>query len=209
MYTWVRATTITLTELLREHMEADPGLRPFFSSAVGGTHIVSAGTPQEMGENNLTGLSVWLYRINRDEQLVNHPPRRISFDQIEKPRLPLRLHYLITPVMENNVNGIGPRLEHTVIGKVLQTLHDHSLLAGTLLRDDLAGSGVQIAVRLEQLDLDQTSRIWDALESSYQLCVSYEASVVLLASDVEASRFVPVDVVAPEYGVITEVDAES
>lgn len=207
MYTWVRATTVTMTELLQEHFEADVNLGAVFNPALGGTMAVSASTPQEMNENSIIGLSVWLYQIARDDQLLNHPPRRIGFDQVERRRLPLRLHYLMTPIVDGIGTGTGPQMEQAIIGKVLQILHDHPLLSGADLRDDLVGSGVEIAVRLEPLALEEVTRVWDALEQSYQLCISYEVSVVMLASDEEARRIAPVDVAEPEYGVITEVDA--
>jgi hypothetical protein len=207
MYTLIRATTITITELLREHFESDAALRPVFNAGAGGVMVVSPNTPQEMSDHSIIGLSVWLYRIARDDNLLNHPPRRVAFDRMESRPLPLRLHYLMTPIVSRDEMGPGPSLEQSIIGKVLQTLHDHPLLAGAFLRDDLAGTGAQLAVRLEPLGLEEITRVWDALEESYQLCISYEVSVIMLASDEEVHRIAPVDVVEPEYGVITAGEA--
>ena len=50
--------------------------------------------------------------------------------------------------------------------------------------------------------LDEIARVWDALEGSYQLCVSYEVSVVDIDSMLEAQAFTPVKVVMPEIGLI-------
>jgi hypothetical protein len=121
----------------------------------------------------------------------------------------LRLHYLMTPIVAADQNGSGPSMEQAIIGKVLQTFHDHPLLSGTLLSDDLVGTGAEIAARLEPLGLEEITRVWDALEASYQLCISYEVSVVMVASDSEAADLVPVDVVAPEYGVASIVAGTS
>ncbi len=203
MYTALRSTTVTLVEILTQHLENDSALRTFFNPLDGGTMVVSASTPQEMTDNNLAGLSVWLYRIDRDDQLLNHPPRRIGFDRSEKRGLPLRLHYLITPIANGNQDGNGPPLEQSILGKALQTFHDHPLLSGVDLQDDLSGSGMEIAVRLEPLGLEEITRVWDALEQSYQLCVSYEATVILVASDAEAGAVSPVDVLETEYGLAT------
>jgi hypothetical protein len=208
MYTLVRATTITLIELLREHFETDAALRPFFNAAAGGTMIVSSNTPQEMSENSINGLSLWLYRIARDDQLLNHPPRRVAIDRVEHHPLPLRLHYLMTPIVDRNENGIGPGLEQSIIGKVLQTLHDHPILSGAYLQDDLVGTDTKVSVRFEPLVLEEITRVWDALEQSYQLCISYEVSVVMISSDEEANRIAPVDVVEPEYGVSMLMEAD-
>jgi len=202
MYTALRSTTVTLVDILAQQLEQDSMLRAFFNPLDGGTMVVSASTPQEMADNNLAGLSVWLYRIDRDDQLLNHPPRRTSIDRRERRNLPLRLHYLITPIASGNADGNGPPLEQSILGKSLQTFHDHPLLSGVDLQDDLVGSGMEIAVRLEPLGLEEITRVWDALEQSYQLCVSYEVSVVMVASDAEAGLVSPVDAVASEYGVV-------
>ncbi|MEX2500612.1 MAG: DUF4255 domain-containing protein [Wenzhouxiangellaceae bacterium] len=206
MYTALRSTTVTLTEMLEQHLENDPGLRTMFNPDDGGTMVVSASTPQEMVDHNLAGLSVWLYRIDRDEQLLNHPPPRPGFARRERRGLSLRLHYLVTPIADGNQDGTGPPLEQSILGKVLQTFHDHPLLSGVDLHGDFSGSGLEIAVRLEPLGLEEITRVWDALERSYQLCVSYEVSVVMVASDAEAASTSPVDAVLGEYGVITAAE---
>lgn len=207
-YRAINATTLTLVDLLTARFVADPLLRPFFDINLGGSLVVSARTPQEMSDNDESGLSIWLYHITRDPELLNMPPRRVGPDTWEQRPLPLRLHYLMTPVVNGGENSSNdPGLEQFIIGKVLQTLHDTPTLQGSLLRGDLVGSGASLAVRLEPLGLEEITRVWDALESSYQLCVSYEVSLVLLASDKEAERIAPVTVVEPEHGVITEVGA--
>jgi hypothetical protein len=204
MYTWIRATTATLTSLLSERFAADPGLSTFFSTAAGGTMTVSAGTPQEMSNDGVSGLSVWLYRIERDEHLLNQPPRRVAYDRLERRRFPVRLHYLMTPVLE--IQGDGPGLEQAIVGKVLQVFHDVPLLAGALLRDDLVGSGTELGVRFEPLPLEEVTRVWDALELSYRLSVGYEVSVALLGSGDEPTRVAPVELVQTDYGVVTHVE---
>ena len=44
------------------------------------------------------GLSLWLYRVLRDDMRLNDPPERLAPTLFRAPPLPLRLHYLITPV---------------------------------------------------------------------------------------------------------------
>ena len=69
MYTALRATSRTLSKFLETSFLADPLLSGFF----GGGMVVSLATPQEMNEKPAEGLSVWLYRIIRDEQRLNDP----------------------------------------------------------------------------------------------------------------------------------------
>jgi hypothetical protein len=69
LYTALRATSRTLSKFLETSFLADPLLSGFF----GGGMVVSLATPQEMNEKPAEGLSVWLYRIIRDEQRLERP----------------------------------------------------------------------------------------------------------------------------------------
>jgi len=203
MYTALRATSQTLAAYIRQRLETDPNLAPFFTSGSGGNMVVSLNTPQEMTQNTpQQGVSVWLYRVIRDEQRLNAPPERLGPNQLRYPPLPLCLHYLVTPVIDSNGNGAGPEVEQTVLGKVLQIFHDHPRLRGTDLQDDFSGTTVELHVRLEPLTLEEITRVWEGLNSSYQLSVSYEVSVVNIASAMEPESISPVQVALPEYGVI-------
>lgn len=206
-YRAINATTVTLLDLLATHFRADGMLRPFFDSGLGGNMIISPNSPQEMGNLDHAGLSVWLYRVARDPELLNLPPRRTGPDTYEYRPLPLRLHYLMTPVVnESDTSSNDPGLEQFILGKLIQTLHDHPQLRGALLRGDLIGTGTTLTVRMEPLGLEEITRVWDAMESAYQLCVSYEVSLVLLASDREVEQSAAVLTLEPEYGLVTGVN---
>ena len=106
MYTALRATSQTLAAYIQQHLEAEHNLAPFFGSS--GTMAVSLNTPQEMTQPPAQqGVSVWLYRVIRDEQRLNTPPERLGPNQLRYPPLPLCLHYLVTPVIDSNGNGAG------------------------------------------------------------------------------------------------------
>ena len=202
MHTALRSTTDTLAELLKSCLSADLELGAFFNAGAGGTMLVLPNTPDEMYTNGTQGLSLWLYQLIRDDQTLNQPRRRTTVDQLEYHRLPLRLHYLATPIVESHGDGSAPRLEQTILGKVMQCFHDTPLVSGALLKDDFAGSDTRIAVRMEPLGLEEITRVWDALDRSYQLCVSYEVSVVTVQSQRQHEDLSPVDVVQPEFGVV-------
>lgn len=202
MHTALRSTTDTLADLVRSCLSADLELSSFFNSGAGGTMLVLPNTPDEMYTAGTQGLSLWLYQLIRDDQLLNQPRRRTSVDELEYQRLPLRLHYLATPIVDTAGDGTAPRLEQTILGKVMQCFHDTPLISGALLKDDFAGSDTRIAVRMEPLGLEEITRVWDALDRSYQLCVSYEVSVVTVQSQRQHEDLSPVDVVQPGLGVV-------
>jgi hypothetical protein len=196
MYTALRATSRTLAKFLETKFQADPLLSGFF----GGGMVVSLNTPQEMNEKPSEGLSVWLYRIIRDEQRLNDPPVRISPTELRPPPLPVRLHYLMTPVTNEQTGD--PETEQLILGKVLQLFHSHPVLGGADLQAEFTGTEVELHVRLEPLMLEEITRIWEALEGSYQLSVSYEISVVNIMPELEPEQVSPVMISMPEYGVI-------
>jgi hypothetical protein len=184
----------------------DPDLDAFFDPSQGGVMTVSLLTPQELVEMNSEGVSLWLYRLQRDEQTLNHLPRRVATNQFEQPPLPLRLHYLVAPIVSHETRPQAPELEQHILGRVLQVFNDLGSLRGSTLMADLAGQPLEIFVRLEPLTLEEITRVWDALELSYQLCVSYEVSVIPIASG-RASRDQPaVDSVIDEMGVAAVVE---
>lgn len=202
MYQAIRAASVSLAELLREQLDADPVLSDDFVAG-GGPMIVSLNTPQEMSEHDQRGISLWLYRVVRDDQRLNAPPERPTDRLIQVRPLPLRLHYLVTPISNFDPND-GPQTEQVLLGKVLQIFHDHAVLRGADLRDALTGADLRLHVRLETLALDEITRVWESLERPYQLCVSYEVSVLPIHSAREPDRVAPVEEVASEYSIVVE-----
>lgn len=161
--------------------------------------------PEELRSASHEGVSVWLYRVERDPDRLNDPSLRVGWNELQTPPLPLRLHYLITPITGTGSNGPGlgsSQAEQTLLGKVLQLFHVHPILRGDDLREAFRGTAVELHMRLEPMNLEEITRVWEALEGSYQLSVSYEVSVVNIESDRVPERVEPVAVALPDSGVI-------
>ncbi len=201
MYTSLASISETLRQFLHDGMLSDvgpSGLAAFFN---GGPMATTLHTPHEMTQLPQQGLSVWLYRVVRDDSRLNDPPivRPLANGLVDiiPPPLPLRLHYLITPISDNS-----PDTEQRILGRVLQLLHSMPILSGASLRGDLAGTDVEIHARLEALSLDEISRVWEALEGSYQLSVSYEISLANIVSIADPQRGAPVESGHADWAVI-------
>ena len=177
-------------------------LSSFFNSGSGGTLIVSINNPQEMAHARDEGVSLWLYRVMRDADRLNVPNPRLGPFQSRFPSLPLRLHYLITPFVRAG-QANSAELEQRILGKVMQTFHDHARLRGADLQGDLAGATQEFQVALETLALEDIARIWNALNQPYQLSVSYEVAIVYIDSEIVGS-IAPVQIAEPITGVIVE-----
>lgn len=199
MSTAVRDASISLKNMVQTALNADPDVQALLPP--GGTLNVSLNTPEEMAQANEQGVSFWLYRIVRDENLLNRPPRRIAPDRLRLQPLPLRLHYLVSAVLQRMEGVPAPEFEQVVLGKVLQLFHERPQLRGSALTGILAGRDLEISVRLESLSLDEMSRVWDALERSYQVSLSYEISVVPIDARRDITTGPPVMIFEPEIGI--------
>jgi hypothetical protein len=90
-FTTIRAVTKTLEAVLKDSITNNP------DPQLNGVKV-DLRSPKEMRENKANGVSLWLYRVMRDGDMLNHPARRIAPNQLAHQSLPLHLHYLITPV---------------------------------------------------------------------------------------------------------------
>src|SRR6185436_13250103 len=108
--TAIKAASLTLKKLLQDGINAEfppPATAP----------DVLLNTPKEMKSGK--GVSLWLYRVVRDEFLTNQPPQRTAPNEQRRTPLPVRLHYLVTPLM-----GDDTETEQQLLGKILQVLYD-------------------------------------------------------------------------------------
>jgi hypothetical protein len=206
MKTAIRDCSSSLRGLIERELQDDVDLSPYFdpfdpSPDAIGTMIVTLNNPEELAETDHEGVSLWLYLVERDAETLNQPPRRIARDRLLRRPLPLRLHYLVTPQVNHKTREQAGELEQLILGKVLQLFHDEVSLSGARLVNTLSGQPLEFFVRLEPLSLEQITRVWEALDRPYQLCVSYEVSVVPIDSAAEAAVVVPVDASMPETGI--------
>jgi hypothetical protein len=179
-YTVVKAVSDTLLQILKDGITNSP------DPQLNGVQI-DLRSPKEMRQaNNTPGVSLWLYRITRDADLLNDRPERISPTQSRRTPLPIHLYYLVTPLVANAAD------RQTLIGRVLQLLNDHAILRGADLQDSLIGANDEFRVTLETLSLEELTRIWFSLSEPYDLSVSYEVQVIRIDSDFEVVYGAPV-----------------
>ena len=178
MFQALNATSTTLVDYLQTSIDADPFFgTPGHPWRDRNMHVRLQTPPEMRDHNNEEGISFWLYRVVRDEERLNDPARRISPTLLRPPPLPMRLHYLVTPVT-NRANIGDPETEQYALGKVLQLFHSKPVVRGADLRGQFAGTAAELFVRLETLSLDELSRVWEGLNGSYQLSISYEVTFV-------------------------------
>jgi hypothetical protein len=89
--------------------------------------------------------------------------------------LALDLFYLVCPLIGT------PREQQIVMGKVLEVFHDRAILQGPDV-GPIAAAGEELRIVLNPVPLEETARVWEALDMSYRLSVCYTVRVAILDS---------------------------
>jgi hypothetical protein len=64
----------------------------------------------------------------------------------------------------------------------MQAFYDRAILQGTDLTGSLAASGEEVRLILNPVALEETTRVWQAMEMSYRLSLVYLVRVVMVDS---------------------------
>ncbi|RUS45907.1 DUF4255 domain-containing protein [Cohnella sp. AR92] len=166
-YTVISDVGLSLVKVLREALVPELIAHP---DGVGLAH------PHDKGDMNL---SLYLY------QIMENPDFRSSdlIDQggaLRYPPIALDLSYLITAHSASDVltRAID---EHRIIGKTLQTLHDHNTLRGTDLVGSLAGTDGAFRIVKEEIPLDTAISLFP--DVPYKLSLNYRVGPIYVDSN--------------------------
>jgi len=180
-----------LVTVLFQELNSDPVVKTLIDTE----SRISLQSPADLKNDNSVRLSIYLYRIMEDGYMKNRFPVEGNGGRLRKPPLSLDLYYLITPLVGT------PREQQVVLGKTMQVLYDRAILTRPDFTGSLAASGEEIRMILNPVSLEETTRIWTALELSYRLSICYTARVALVDSQDETSRH-PVVYRGASYGVM-------
>ena len=130
-----------------------------------------AATPPD-----LSGLTLYLYRVTVNEYQRQQRPDRMSPDQ--QAPLGLDLHFLLTMWADKAEDELVP------MAWAMRQLYEHPILDASSLSPE-AGWAADEVVQIipSELSVHDMMRIWDAFEASYRLSVSYIARLVRLDPD--------------------------
>jgi hypothetical protein len=171
-YTVLAEVGETLVGVLWQEIQLDPQV----NALIDNENRISLESPADLIGNDAVRLSIYLYRIVEDPNTKNRFMVQGNGAQLRKAPLSLDLFYLITPMV-----GL-PREQQIVLGKVMQVLYDRAILEGPDLVGSLAASGEVLRVVLNPATLEETARVWQALELSYRLSICYVVRVAMVDS---------------------------
>ena len=106
-------------------------------------------------------------------------------DRLRPTPLPLRLYYLVTPIVaiDNAHPAVSPEREHALLGRVMQLFYEHPIMRGADLRDTLAGMTAEIAIRLYGILATRELERLEYLPALHALSVHPDETVASEATD--------------------------
>ncbi|MGF6227959.1 hypothetical protein QFZ27_001914 [Inquilinus ginsengisoli] len=202
----------SVTRLLKDLLN-DAVINGDVGGQIGVDVVVSALPPDrvqaELGDNQPSRLNLFLHRVTPNTALANTdlPTRDSRHQLVNRPRLALDLHYLLTAY------GVQELQAEILLGYAMSMLHETSMWPRAMIREALEG-GVNgailppvfqqtdpakladqlelIKVTPQNLSLDDMSKIWTALQTNYRTTVAYLVSVVLIERDLPKRTALPV-----------------
>jgi hypothetical protein len=142
-------------------------------------------------------LGLYLYRVTVNEHLRNTPRPNDPSDA--RPPLSLDLHYLVSAWVGDAMG------EHRIIAWAMQQLYQNPVLdVATLSPEAGWDPGDVVQVIPAELSTEDLMRVWDALDPSYRLSVSYIARMVRIGIEQPAAGR-PAVAVRHRYGALEQV----
>lgn len=190
-YLSIATVTAGLVQTLQAAVEADvPGatvttIRP---DGAGG------GTPNK-------GANLYLFQVtpNAAGRNADLPTRGSNGQLVQRPRVALDLHYLVT--FYGDENQLEPQ---RVLGSVVRTLHARPLLTREVIRQTINANPVLAESNLADeaelvkftpigLSLEELSKLWSVFfQIPYTLSVAYQGTVVFIESEETPRAVLPV-----------------
>ncbi len=167
---------------------------------LGFDHHVTIDRPDEINSNSV-GVNIYLYQVTPNIAWRNAdlPTRNSRGQTVQRPRIALDLHYLLT------FFGDEPTLQdQRLLGSVISTLHNQPLLTqamiaeaianfSTLSESDLANEIERVKFNPISLNLEELSKLWSVFfQTAYRLSIAYSASVIFIERQPEPVNALPV-----------------
>lgn len=187
----IAATTLTLRTLLDTQI-------PLRDTGLNGLQVTTLPPDlarKSVGESTAQ-LNIFLYQTSVNAAWRNQDlPTQHRPGESGRPPLALNLHYLLTAY--GNVAADDEGVSHRVLGGAMSVLHDHPLLSREEIRSvltdaDLADQFERLRVTPLTLPMDEMSKLWTALQTSYRVSAGYEVTVLLIDSQRPGPSSLPV-----------------
>ncbi len=180
IYTVIRDVSETLQNVLQSEFVASTNFE------------VTLQSPQNVSSASQHYLNLYLYHVTENGFAKTREALRRGSDQMQRAPLALNLYYMLTPYTQATATNplVSNIDEHLILGDAMRILYDNSVLEDSVLLGDLRGRSEEFTISLCRMNLEEQTRIWNALQIPYRLSVCYEARIALIESKdlVDVSR---------------------
>ena len=177
------------------------------TDALGFNHSVDIGRPDDIDDNgNQAGVNIYLYQVTPNTAWRNAdlPTRNGRGALVQRPRVALDLHYLLTFFGDESALQ-----DQRLLGSVIATLHEQPLLTQAMIEaamadtdfstflnnSDLANEIEQVKFSPISFNLEELSKLWSVFfQTAYRLSVAYVASLVFIERQPEPVSALPVQI---------------
>lgn len=144
--------------------------------------------------------SLYLYRFGINPALRNQQALADRTDPslLHMPPLPLQLHFLFTPVLDDE------QVNLLVLGRVLQFIHDTPLVRtiNDAPIDDSNGGAPRVLRRYtEELEFEQLNGLWAAFTTPWRLAAAIRLETVAIDSALPPQQLARAEVLVPGVGL--------
>jgi hypothetical protein len=176
-----------------------------------GEFSITTKAPHTIPANpDKNGLNLFLYNVSTNSGYFSSdlPTRNSAGELIERPRVSLNLHYLLTvftidsdEILGQEMLASGLRILHEkpiitrkLIGDLKQTITPGSpARLRDLLASDLEHQVELVKISFQPLSLDEMTKLWSSFfQTNYRISIPYQATVILLESKQESRPVLPV-----------------
>ena len=175
-FTIINDVTLEIRRRLFNALNNAPGLTLGLTNE---SSNISLSPPSETFDNNVR-MSLYLYHMDINASLRNQRmlPQPGNDDEQRLPPLPLELHYLITPVDDEENNQL-------IIGRLMQTIYDNpsfSDINNVPLDNSFGGGTGQVRITPNLLNVEQMSQLWNSFNQPYRLAIALRVDVISVDS---------------------------
>jgi len=173
-YLVLQRTSMALRNILWSEVERNSDINDIIQDP----ESIAFTNPKDTDGRNSSKLSLWLYQVTENEFLKNQRPARPNNGNplIEvRPPLALNLYYLVTP------RTLSPEQDLQVLGFVMRVFYDNPTI---YINEPQNQVFEELRLILCRLNLEELTRVWEALQESYRLSVCYKITVARVDSAV-------------------------
>lgn len=186
-YSNLNSVTKTLASRIWNGIKDDKELKAVIKSEKQITYLMP-----DTSQKKSSQLSIFLYNFMEIASMRNQPPSQDP----KKPRalLHLNLRYLITPTTEN------AETDQMVLERIMQLLAEFPVIAGSDLQGNLSECCDHLRISLDELTVDDLSKLWTMFQAPYRLCASYSVYPIAIMSSAPAKPQTAVIIKPPAKG---------